>query len=71
MHFLFIRRSGPLGDASDFDWVHRNRVVRDNHSEILDHGFLELTLVGREVELMLLQQLQNTADDLPAPVVAT
>jgi len=38
--------------------------VRDNHSEILDRGFLELALVGTEVELMFLQQLQNAAGDL-------
>ena len=36
----------------------------DDHSEVLDRGFLELPLVGVEVELMLLQQLQNAAGDL-------
>ena len=71
LHFLFIHRSGPLGNASDLDWVHHDGVVRDDHSKVLDCGFLKLALVGREVELMLLQQLQNTAGDLPAPVVAT
>jgi len=65
LHFLFIRRSGPLGDASDLDRVHHDGVVRDYHSEILDRGFLELALVGMEVELVLLQQLQNAAVDLP------
>ena len=65
MHFLFIRRSRPLGNASDLDQVHCNRVVRDDHSEILDYGFLELALVGTEVELMLLQQLQNVVGVLP------
>jgi len=65
LHFLLIHQSGPLGDASNLDQVHRNRVVRNDHSEILDRGFLKLALVGTEVELMLLQQLQNTAGDLP------
>jgi len=39
--------------------------VRDDYSEVLDRGFLELALVGMEVELMLLQQLQNAVGDLP------
>jgi len=50
LHFLFIHWSGPLGNASDLDQVHSNRVIRDDHSEVLDHGFLELALVGTEVE---------------------
>jgi len=62
LHFLFIRQSGPLGDTSDLDRVHHNGIVRDNHSEVLDCGFLELALVGTEVELVLLQQLQNVGD---------
>jgi len=61
LHFLLVHRSGPLGNASDLDQVHRDRVVRDDHSEVLN----KLTLVGVEVELMLLQQLQNAAGDLP------
>jgi len=65
LHFLFIHRSGPLGNASDLDRVHRNGVVRDDHSKVFDRGFLELALVRMEVELMLLQQLQNAAGDLP------
>jgi len=65
LHFLFVRRSRPLGNSRDLDRVHHNGVVRDDHSEVLNHGFLELTLVGIEVELMLLQQLQNVAGDLP------
>jgi len=39
--------------------------VRDDYSEVLDHGFLEFAFVRTEVELMLLQQLQNAAGDLP------
>jgi len=67
LHFLLVCRSRPLGNTSDLDWVHHNGVVRDDHSEVLDCGFLELALqvVRTEVELMLLQQLQNAAGDLP------
>jgi len=65
LHFLLIRQSRPLGNTSDLDWVHRDGVVRDDHSKVLDRGFLKLALVGTEVELMLLQQLQNVAGDLP------
>jgi len=65
LHFLLVRRSGPLGNASDLDQVHHNGVVRDNYSEVLDRGFVEFAFVGTEVELMLLQQLQNAAGDLP------
>jgi len=65
LHFLLVRQSGPLGNASDLDRVHRDGVVRDNYSEVLDRGFLEFAFVGTEVELMLLQQLQNVAGDLP------
>jgi len=39
-------------------------LVRDNYSEVLNRGFLKFAFVGTEVELMLLQQLQNTAGDL-------
>jgi len=65
LHFLLVRQSGPLGNASDLDWVHCDGVVRDDYSEVLDCGFLEFAFVGTEVELMLLQQLQNAAGDLP------
>jgi len=65
LHFLLVHRSGPLGNASDLDQVHRDGVVRDDYSEVLDRGFLEFTFVGTEVELMLLQQLQNAVGDLP------
>jgi len=44
LHFLLIRRSGPLSNASDLDRVHRDGVVRDDHSEVLNCGFLELAL---------------------------
>jgi len=65
LYFLLVRRSRPLGNASDLDWVHRDGVVRDDYSKVLDRGFLEFTFVRTEVELMLLQQLQNAAGDLP------
>ena len=42
LHFLLILRSGPLGNASDLDRVHRDGVVRDDYSEVLDHSFLKL-----------------------------
>jgi len=65
LHFLLVHWSGPLSKASDLDWVHRDGVVRDNYSEVVDRGFLEFAFVGTEVELMLLQQLQNAVGDLP------
>jgi len=39
--------------------------VRDDHSEVLNRGFLELAFVGTEVELVLLEKFQNSAGDLP------
>jgi len=54
LHLLLVHQSGPLSDAGNLDWVHGDRVVRDDHSEVLDRGFLELTLVRMEVELVLL-----------------
>jgi len=65
LHFLLVRRSGPLGNDSDLDWVHRDGVVRDDYSEVLDRGFLKFAFVGTEVELMLLQQLLDVMGDLP------
>jgi len=65
LYFLLTRRSRPLGNASDLDWIHCDGVMRDDHSEVLDCGFLELAFVRTEVELMLLQQLQNAVGDLP------
>ena len=53
LYFFLVHWSGPLSNASDLDQVHRDRVVRDDHSEVLDRGFLEFALVGTEVELML------------------
>jgi len=61
---LYICWSGPFSNTGNLDWVHHDRVVRDDHSEVLDCGFLELAFVGMEVKLMFLQKLQNTADDL-------
>jgi len=40
-------------------------VVRDDHSKVLDCGFLELAFVRMEVELVLLQKFQNSAGDFP------
>ena len=65
LHLLLVRRSGPLGDTGNLDWIHRDGVVGDDDSEVFDRGFLEFAFVGTEVELMLLQQLQNAAGDLP------
>ena len=65
LHFLLVCRGGPLSNASDLDQVHRDGIVRDDHPEVLDRGFLEFAFVGMEVELVFLQQLQNTAGDLP------
>jgi len=52
LHFLLVRQSGPLGNASNLDQVHRNGVVRNDYSEVFDHGFLEFAFVGAEVELI-------------------
>jgi len=64
LHLLLVRRSGPLGDTGNLDWIHRDRVVEDDDSEVLDRGFLEFAFVGMEVKLMFLQKLQNVAGDL-------
>jgi len=64
LHLLLVRWSGPLSDASDLDWVHGDGVVGDDHSEVLNCGFLELALVRMEVGLMLLQEFQNSVGDL-------
>ena len=63
LHLLLVRQSGPLGDTGDLDWIHRDGVVGDDDSEVLDRGFLEFAFVGTEVKLMFLQKLQDAAGD--------
>jgi len=48
LYFLLIYWSGPLSNTSDLDRVHCDGVVGDDHSEVLNHGFLELTLTVSE-----------------------
>jgi len=37
--------------------------VQDDHSKIFDHGLFELTLVHSKVELVLLQEFQDSMSD--------
>ncbi|KIM40442.1 hypothetical protein M413DRAFT_73057, partial [Hebeloma cylindrosporum] len=43
--------------------VHRDTVLRDNDTEVLDGGFLKLTLLRFEVQLVLPHQLQDPSFD--------
>ena len=43
-----VLQSRPLADSSDFNWVHRNLVFRDNQSEVFDLLLMELTLLWVE-----------------------
>ena len=60
---LLIRQSRPFSDTSNLDGVHRDGVVRDDHSEVLNSGFLKLTFIRSEIQLVLLQDLQGSSGD--------
>ena len=61
LHLLLVRRSRPFGDTGNLDWIHRDGVMGDDDSEVLNRGFLEFAFVRAEVKLMFLQKLQNAA----------
>ncbi len=63
LHLLLVCRSGPFGDTSNLDGIHRDGVVRDDHSEVFDSGFLKLTFICLEIQLVLLQDLQDLSGD--------
>ncbi len=64
LHLFLICRSRPLSDARNLDGVHCNRVVEDDHPEILNGSLLELVFIHLEIQFMLLQNLQDLLDDL-------
>ena len=49
LHVLLVLRRRPGGDSGDFDRVHLDTVVRDNHPEVFDRRLLELTLLRAQV----------------------
>ena len=61
LDFLFVGWCQPLLDTHYFDWVHGNRVIGDDHSEVLHCGLLELTLLWFQVELVSFYQFQDMA----------
>ena len=63
LHLLLICWSGPFGDASNLDRIYCDGVVGDDHSEVFDSGFLKLTFIRSEVQLVLLQDLQDSSGD--------
>src|SRR5438445_2972422 len=63
LHLLLVCRSGPFSDTSNLDGVHCDGVVRDDHSEVLNSGFLKLAFIRLEIQLVLLQDLQGSSGD--------
>ena len=45
LHLFLVHRSGPFCNTCDLDRVHRNGVVGDDHSEVLNRSLLEFALV--------------------------
>src|SRR6266498_504379 len=64
LHFILIHWGRPIPNTSNLDQVHCYRVVRDDHSEVRNHGLFELTLVCSKVELVLIQEFCDSLDDL-------
>jgi len=54
LHFFLVRWSGPFSNTCNLDRVHRDGVVGDDHSKVLDRSLLELALVRAWVQLVLL-----------------
>ena len=55
LHLLLVRWGWPFCDSGNFDQVHRDGVVRYDHSEVFDRHFFEFTLVRPEVQLVFFQ----------------
>jgi hypothetical protein len=56
LDFLFIGRSRPFCYSGNLGWVHLYGVVRHNHPEVFNLGFLKLALVRFQEELVLFQK---------------
>ena len=54
LQLLLGGRNWPLRYSSDFGWVHLDRVMGNDHSEVLHPGLLKFTLVQLQIELILL-----------------
>ena len=65
LYFLLVVRDRPFCHSRNFYWVHFNRVVRDDHPEVLYLGLLKLTLVRLQEQLVFLKQFQDSSCDLP------
>ncbi|KDQ25396.1 hypothetical protein PLEOSDRAFT_1045877, partial [Pleurotus ostreatus PC15] len=62
-------RGRPVRDSGDLYGVHLDLTLRDDDSEILHLGSLEIALVCSEEELVLLEDLQDTPEE-PAMLFA-
>ena len=49
LHLLLASRSGSFGDTSDFDRIHFDLVVRDDHPKVLDALLLEFAFLCPKV----------------------
>ena len=54
LQFLLGGWNWPLRYSGDFGWVHLNRVIGNDYSEVLHPGLLKFTLVQLQIELILL-----------------
>jgi len=65
LHFLPVRWSRPFRYSSYLEWVHLNRILGNNHSEVLHFCLLELALFGFKEEVVFPEQLHNSPSDPP------
>ena len=63
LDFLFVRRGWPFCYTGDFDGIHLNLVVRDDHAEVLDMGPFKLALLVSEIEVVFVLAIQDDSSD--------
>jgi len=63
LYFLPVRWSRPFCYSRYSDWVHLNRILRNNHSEVFHFCLLKLALFGFKEEVVFPEQLHNSLSD--------
>ena len=65
LDFLLAGWGQPFRHSSNLGWVHLYQVVKHNHTKVLYPGLLNFTFIRFQEELVLLQECQDLAGDLP------
>ena len=54
----------PLSDPCDFDRIHLDAIVGDDHAKVFDPGLLKITFLRLEVKVVFVHAFKDKAGDM-------